>query len=205
MFSSHWCGDVFSHQCFFKVVMIDTIAIIERFYEKGSPLYELLLKHSRQVATLAEQFAKRLVANNVPIDIEFVVEASMLHDIGIIHTNAPGIHCHGTEPYICHGVIGRRMLDELGLFRHALVCERHTGAGLALKDIVDQNLPLPHRDLLPMSLEENLVCYADKFYSKSHPDDDTRPLEIARAKLEKFGPDTLARFDEMAAIFGPPA
>ena len=129
----------------------------------------------------------------------------MLHDIGIIHTNAPGIHCHGTEPYICHGVIGRRMLDELGLFRHALVCERHTGAGLALKDIVDQNLPLPHRDLLPMSLEENLVCYADKFYSKSHPDDDTRPLEIARSKLEKFGPDTLARFDEMAAIFGPPA
>ena len=184
--------------------MIDTIAIIERFYEKGSPLYDLLLKHSRQVATLAEQFAVRLVANNIPVDIDFVVEASMLHDIGIIHTNAPGIYCNGTEPYICHGVIGRRMLDELGLFRHALVCERHTGAGLSLQDIERQQLPLPHRNLLPMSIEEKLVCYADKFYSKSHPDDDTRPFEIARAKLEKFGPDTLTRFDEMAAIFGPP-
>lgn len=183
--------------------MIDTIAIIERYYEQGSTLCNLLIKHSEQVAAMARQLAERLVVRHTPVDIDFVVEAAMLHDIGIIHTNAPGIYCNGTEPYICHGVIGRAMLDDIGLFRHALVCERHTGAGLALKEIEQRQLPLPHRDLLPVSIEEKLVCYADKFFSKSHPER-VRTLDVARGKLEKYGLDTLKRFDEMTALFGEP-
>ena len=162
--------------------MIDTLSIIDRFYEAGSDLSELLLLHSRQVAQLVQQLGERLVAQGKPLDLEFAVEAAMLHDIGVIHTNAPGIHCHGTEPYICHGVIGRRMLDE----------------------IVERDLPLPHRDLLPLSIEEKLVCYADKFFSKSHPYDPPRSLDVARSKLAKFGTATLARFDQMATLFGPP-
>ena len=55
-----------------------------------------------------------------------------------------------------------------GYPRHALVCERHTGAGLSLEDIIAQNLPVPHRDMLPVSMEEQVVCFADKFYSKTH-------------------------------------
>ena len=183
--------------------MIDTYSIIHRFYEQGSQLCDLLVKHSEQVAAMAQQLAQRLIDRHVPVDIDFVVEAAMLHDIGIIHTDAPGIYCHGTEPYICHGVIGRAMLDEIGLFRHALVCERHTGAGLTLQEIEERNLPLPHRDLLPLSLEEKLVCYADKFYSKSHVGP-ARSMEVTRGKLLKFGGGTIARFDEMAALFGEP-
>ena len=183
--------------------MIDTVSIIGRFYEAGSELSELLLLHSRQVAGLVKQLGEKLVAQGTPLDLDFAIEAAMLHDIGVIHTNAPGIYCHGTEPYICHGVIGRRMLDDMGLFRHALVCERHTGAGLSLDEIIERDLPLPHRDLLPLSLEEKLVCYADKFYSKSHPEK-IRSQEVTRGKLEKYGAGTLTRFDEMASIFGEP-
>lgn len=183
--------------------MIDTLSILYRFYAPGSELCELLVKHSEQVAELSKQLAERLVANGTPVDIDFVVEASMLHDIGIIHTDAPGIYCHGTEPYIRHGVLGRAMLDELGLFRHALVCERHTGTGLSIKEIESQHLPLPHRDLLPISIEEKLVCYADKFFSKSHPSQ-VRSVEVARSKLLKFGGETVSRFDEMASQFGEP-
>ena len=127
----------------------------------------------------------------------------MLHDIGIIHTNAPGIYCHGNEPYICHGILGRAMLDDMGLFRHALVCERHTGTGLSVSEIEQQGLPLPHRNLLPQSIEEKIVCYADKFFSKSHPHA-VRSVEVARSKLVKFGEETVARFDEMLAHFGAP-
>ncbi len=183
--------------------MIDTISIIRRFYEPDTDLYNLLVKHSTQVATLAHQLAMRLVENHVPVDIDFVTEAAMLHDIGIIGTNAPGIYCYGSSPYICHGVIGREMLDGLGLFRHALVCERHTGTGLPLQEIIEQNLPLPHRDLMPISIEEKLVCYADKFYSKSHPSH-ARTVEVTRSKLVKFGGGTIARFDAMLAQFGSP-
>lgn len=183
--------------------MIDILSIIYRFYEPESDLCKLLIKHSTQVAELSKQFSQRLIAAHVPVDIDFVEEAAMLHDIGIIHTNAPGIHCHGTEPYIRHGVLGRVMLDEIGLFRHALVCERHTGTGLSIREIEQQYLPLPHRDLLPQSIEEKIVCYADKFFSKSHPDA-PRSVGVARSKLVKFGEETVARFDEMHSLFGEP-
>lgn len=183
--------------------MIDTYSIIYRFYEPDSDLSKLLIKHSTQVAELSRQFAQHLIDSHTPVDIEFVVEAAMLHDIGIIHTNAPGIHCHGKEPYIRHGVMGRVMLEEIGLFRHALVCERHTGTGLSIREIEQQNLPLPHRDLLPQSIEEKIVCYADKFFSKSHPDA-IRSIEVARSKLVKFGEETVARFDKMHTLFGAP-
>ncbi len=183
--------------------MIDTLSIIYRFYEPESDLCKLLIKHSTQVAELSKQFSQRLIAAHVPVDIDFVEEAAMLHDIGIIHTDAPGIYCHGTEPYIRHGVLGRVMLDEIGLFRHALVCERHTGTGLSIREIEQQNLPLPHRDLLPQSIEEKIVCYADKFFSKSHPDAQ-RSVDVARSKLVKFGEETVARFDEMHSLFGEP-
>ncbi len=84
----------------------------------------------------------------------------MLHDIGVVRCNAPSIHCLGELPYICHGVAGREMLDNLGLHRHALVCERHTGSGLTVEDIIRQRLPLPHREMLPITTEEkfHLLC-----------------------------------------------
>ncbi len=183
--------------------MIDYNNIIERYYTPGNDDYELLTRHSTQVAMLARQLCERLIAGMHPVDEDFVWEASMLHDIGIFKTHAPSIYCHGTEPYICHGVIGRHLLESIGLFRHALVCERHTGAGLTAQEIIDQGLPLPHRDMLPLSLEEKVVCYADKFYSKSHIAP-AKPIEQVRQQLSKFGQGTLSRFDAMAQLLGVP-
>ena len=129
----------------------------------------------------------------------------MLHDIGMCRTDAPSIHCHGTEPYIRHGILGRQMLDSLGLYRHGRVCERHTGTGITAAEIVAQHLPIdPPRDLVPETLEEKLVCYADKFFSKSHPEEPVRSLDRVRRSLAKFGGETLERFDEMVKSFGEP-
>lgn len=83
------------------------------------------------------------------------------------------------------------------------MCERHTGAGLTAQEIIDQSLPLPHRDMLPLSLEEKVVCYADKFYSKSHITP-AKPIEQVRQQLSKFGQGTLSRFDAMAQLLGVP-
>lgn len=184
--------------------MVDCNAIIERFYIPGTPLYQVLVTHSRQVAQLADELSSRLISAGIPVDADFVHEAAMLHDIGIIKVDAPGIYCSGTEPYICHGILGRQMLDRLGLFRHALVCERHTGAGLSLQEIESQRLPLPHRDMLPVSLEEKLVCFADKFFSKNHLGDPPKPMERVRQQMQRYGEESLARFNAMAAIFGEP-
>ena len=186
--------------------MLDCLSIIQRYYTPGNDDYRVLVVHSRQVADLAVAIAGRLIERHVPIDIEFVEEAAMLHDIGMCLTDAPGIHCHGTEPYILHGILGRKMLDSMGLYRHGRVCERHTGAGITAEEIVAQHLPIePPRDLLPETLEEKVICYADKFFSKSRIDEPPKTMERARQSLAKFGGDTLQRFDALVALFGDPA
>ncbi|MDE5903689.1 MAG: HD domain-containing protein [Muribaculaceae bacterium] len=174
---------------------------INRFYPADPALHDLLYTHSRAVADLALEIAAR--HPGLHPDTRFIEEAAMLHDIGIASCNAPAIHCHGPLPYICHGIEGARILAEAGLLRHALVCERHTGSGLTADEIADQALPLPERDMLPISPEEKIICYADKFYSKN-PDSLTRrkTLDEVLKDMERHGPDALHRFLELHRLLG---
>ena len=165
----------------------------------GSALRELLLIHSRQVADRCLKIAK--AHPELRLDEEFLEEAAMLHDIGIYRCDAPSIQCFGTEPYICHGVIGGQILRAEGWERHALVCERHTGTGLSREQIVSQQLPLsPDGHYEPEALEEQVVCYADKFYSKTHPERERTVVEAAQS-LEKFGEAGVLRFLGWAKMF----
>lgn len=90
-----------------------------------------------------------------------------------------------------------------GLPEIARVCERHTGSGLTAKEIAETGLPLPHVDLLPESLEEKLICYADKFFSKSGNPKAEKSLEKVRSSMAKFGPESLARFEKLHSLFNP--
>lgn len=175
------------------------ISIINKYYTPGTKLYHILLTHSRSVADKALSICKNHPELN--IDVQFVEEAAMLHDIGIFRTNAPGIECYGDKPYICHGTIGAELLRNEGFPHHALVAERHTGAGISHEEIIKQKLPIPLQDYLPISIEEQLICYADKFYSKTHLDRE-KTLEQARKSLIKFGQEGLKRFDYWSTLFG---
>lgn len=167
---------------------------IEKYYPSEPRLHNLLYTHSRAVADMALEICDR--HPELGADRKFVEEAAMLHDIGIAACNAPGIWCFGDLPYICHGIEGARMLAEDGLLSHALVCERHTGSGLTAEEILDQALPLPVRDMLPVSIEEKIICYADKFYSKN-PDrlTERKSINRVRSELSRHGAETLRRFD----------
>lgn len=144
--------------------MIDPLSIIDKYYIKDSKLYRTLITHGEMTAKKSVQIAKRL--NLSSTQIEFIYEAAMLHDIGIIYTNAPGIDCFGDKHYIEHGYLGANLLRGEKLIKHALVAERHTGTGLTIKQIENQKLPLPNYDMSPISIEEKIICYADKFFSK---------------------------------------
>ena len=139
-------------------------------------------------------------------DLALVADGAMLHDLGIGRCDAPSIDCNGTEPYLAHGIIGAKMLREYGaahgldLEKYARICERHTGSGLTAAEIRKQGLPLPERDYLPETPEEELVCLADKFFSKSG-DMNEKPLDKVRRSLAKFGDAPLARFDELCRRF----
>jgi uncharacterized protein len=95
------------------------------------------------------------------------------------------------------------MLEQEGLIDIALMCERHIGVGLTLQDIKAANFPLPLRDMVPITLEEKLVCYADKFYSKSDKHLTTpRTPDKIRKKIIKYGEDKLQKFEELIDLFG---
>lgn len=178
--------------------MIDYQSIIDKYYPAGSPLRDIYMRHCRAVASKALSIARD---SHLAIDPKRIEAAAMLHDIGIFATNAPGIECHGTEPYIRHGIIGTEILraenidDEI-----AETAELHTGAGITLREIEAQNLPLPHKDLCPRTQLQRLVCYADKFFSKSG-DMKEKTLEKVRASISAFGADSIKRFEELHAEF----
>ncbi len=172
--------------------------IIDRYYKDNDELKDILLRHSKAVADKALAIAD--AHPELQLDRQFLLEAAMVHDIGIIKTNAPDIKCFGTEPYIRHGLLGAEIMRAEGFPLHARVCERHTGAGLSLKEIEEQALPLPHIDLLPETLEEKVICYADKFFSKTKLDRE-KTLEQAERSVAKHGGEGLQRFKEMEQMF----
>ncbi len=174
-------------------------AIIDKYYPEKNELRHTLLVHSRKVADMALAIVDQ--HPELMADRQFVEEAAMLHDIGIFQCDATGIHCYGNEPYICHGTIGAELLRAEGFPKHARVCERHTGAGLSLQEIERQNLPVPHRDLMPETIEEQIICYADKFFSKTKPTTE-KTLVQAIHSLSKFGEEGVMRFVRWSKIFG---
>ena len=115
-------------------------------------------------------------------------------------TYAPDLYCDGDLPYICHGYLGSELLQKEGYPKHAMVCERHTGTGLSLEHIIKEDLPIPHREMLPISLEEEIICFADKFFSKTHLGEE-RNIKKARNKLQKYGEETVERFDNWCKRF----
>ena len=179
---------------------MDVLVLLHKYCQDNEPLEQLLVRHSSDVAERALMIARQ--HPEWDIDLTFLREAAMLHDIGCTRVNAPSIHCHGTEPYICHGILGAELLRREGLPQHARVAERHTGTGLTASEIVRQGLPLPPQDFTPQTLEEQLICYADLFYSKSRPDAAKTP-EQAMHSLEKFGADGVKVFRQWKERFEP--
>ncbi len=223
--------------------------IIDYFYgEADSELKDLLIIHSRAVADKALRICNQ--HPELEIDCKFVETAAMLHDIGIIQCDAPGIHCHGERPYIQHGLAGEEMLMNLSsrrvleesrerreerdsqenileerefrgkskdksggrndflidnedyslLQKIGRVCSHHTGAGITKEEIAEQQLPLPLQDFMPETLEEKVICYADKFFSKTRPKEE-KSLEHVERSLSKFGEGSLKRFREWHELF----
>lgn len=206
---------------------MDYLALLHRYYPEDNALRRMLLHHSRQVCARALKIVERhpeLGANR-----NLVEAGAMLHDIGIFLTDAPGIHCHGTAHYILHGSLGAQLLrneakqlkkekqqeeqlkeeqpqaihlqEELHFYEAlARICERHTGTGLTRQTIIERGLPDPQQDLLPETIEEQIICYADKFYSKSHLERE-RTIPQTLQSLEKFGDEGVEKFRHWTELF----
>lgn len=179
---------------------MDPVDLIAKHYKGNSKAHRILLSHGEMVADKALSTAERVPG--LEPDLDFIRQAALLHDIGIRFTATPQLGCYGRHPYVCHGVLGRALLEAEGLKRHALVCERHVGVGITRRDIRLQRLPLPSRDMRPVSIEEQIICYADKFFSKNGAGahKEKTVTEILQ-KLASYGRDKVARFKQWVDLF----
>ncbi|MBT7828392.1 MAG: phosphohydrolase, partial [Bacteroidetes bacterium] len=70
------------------------------------------------------------------------------------------------------------------------------------KEIIELNLELPYRDMIPVTDIEKLVCLADKFYSKSANSlKIEKSYEAIRMNLMKYGNDHLEKFNDLLKYF----
>lgn len=175
--------------------------LFDTYYPEGSDARMYLHVHSIKVMETALKIAEHNM--HLSPDLDIIAQSALLHDIGIMYTSAPEIGCYGNLPYLAHGYKGRELLEKEGFGHIAPVCERHIGVGLSKEDIIKHSLPLPVRDMIPLTIEEKIVCYADKFFSKSKIYmTSPKPYEKIRKKISKYGPDKVQRFDEFVKTFG---
>ena len=181
---------------------MDPTEILAEYYDRRSITFEILVTHGQQVARKAIEAAEQV--SYLKPDLDFIEKAAMLHDIGILETNSPGLGCRGNHLYICHGILGRQLLEKIGVSEYGLICERHVGVGISADDVRQFNLPLPPRDMLPISIEEQLICYADKFFSKNGSNDkkaEEKSVESIVRGLKRYGADKVKRFQKWVEMF----
>lgn len=106
-------------------------------------------RHSLKVSDKALEIAEKITKAN--INLELVEIGALLHDIGRSKT-------HGFK----HASIGGKILRERGYPEGlARICETHILGGLDKEDA--NNIGLPQKDYIPQTLEEKIICLADKY------------------------------------------
>jgi uncharacterized protein len=105
-------------------------------------------RHSIEVANKAIEIASKI--KKAKVNINLVEVGALLHDVGRAKT-------HGFK----HALIGGKILKERGFPEElARICETHILGGL---DKIDsKSVGLPPKNYLPSTLEEKIICLADK-------------------------------------------
>ncbi|MEM3382755.1 MAG: HDIG domain-containing protein [Nitrososphaerales archaeon] len=152
--------------------MIDEQEAINLLKKEKSP--ENLIKHSMTVSEVSTILVLALKERGYCVDLDLVKIGGLLHDIGRVKTHSA-----------LHGYLGGKLLRERGIDeRIARIAERHVGGGISNEEA--KKLGLPDGIYVPESLEEKIVCFADKIVEVN----DVVPLEKTLDKLrEELGYD----------------
>jgi len=114
-----------------------------------------VIAHSKKVSRIAVKIADELVRNGFSVDLEAVERGALLHDIGRSVT-------HGLE----HGYFAGKILRKEGESEEvARIAERHVLGGISQDEA--ERMGLPAKDFIPETLEEKIVCCADKLSDRN--------------------------------------
>ena len=130
-----------------------------------------VISHCIAVTDLALQIACKLQGRGYTIDLGLVEAGGLLHDLGRSKTHA-----------VDHGVVGAQIALTLELPQAVInIIKRHVGAGITPEEA--EWFGWPKDNYIPETLEEKVVCYADKRIDH----DQKTPIEGEIERLQKGG------------------
>lgn len=181
-----------------------TPVAIEKLHKKYAPnqdVFHLVFIHCQIVSEIAVQLSRNC---STQIDVERVKIGCLLHDVGVY----PLFDKNGLEKdkkrYITHGILGEEILKNEGYDEeYCRFASHHTGVGITKQQITKRRLPLPLKDYVAESTEEELVMYADKFHSKTNPPV-FNSFNSYQEYVARFGVDAIENFQKLAEKFGKP-
>jgi uncharacterized protein len=115
-----------------------------------------VIRHVEVVSELACEIAEACRENGHPVDLKLVEVGALLHDIG-----------RGKTHTVHHAVVGAQIAASLGLPEPVVsIIKKHVGGGITAREA--KRLGWPKDVYVPQTLEEKIVCYADKLVEGSH-------------------------------------
>jgi len=146
--------------------------------EKGCS--QEVVEHCKRVSAKADEVAEKINSCGHKVNVALIRVGGMLHDIGRCKANDVG-----------HGVEGGKIVRALREEELARIVERHVGGGIKAGEIAG----FPKKDFMPETLEEKVVCYADKLieYMQDGTVKENEDASHEIAKLErKLGKEHVA-------------
>ncbi len=130
-----------------------------------------VINHCLVVTDLALEIASKLQERGQKIDLGLVEAGALLHDIGRSKTHA-----------VDHSLVGAQIAQTIGLPQSVIdIIKRHVGAGITEEEA--EWLGWPKDNYIPQTLEEKVVCYADKRIDH----DKVTPIETEIQRLQSQG------------------
>jgi uncharacterized protein len=168
---------------------------------KYAELYlDLVWTHSVIVSEIALRIADKIKFAN--LDLDLIKNGSLLHDIGMYMCHDQELNPEAKIPELQHGFEGAQILAKEGLdIKLQRFCLTHTATGLTAEDIERENLRMEIKDYLPVTVEEEIVCYADKFHTK-YPA--FSKYEKIAERIGKFDSNRYVRLDTFRRKYGIP-
>lgn len=112
-----------------------------------------VIAHCQAVAALALEIAEKFKAKNYSINTSLIEAGALLHDLGRTKNHS-----------VNHAIEGMQLAQAENL-PDPIICiiKRHVGAGITVEEA--ERLNWPKDNYIPQTLEEKIVCYADKCIS----------------------------------------
>lgn len=130
-----------------------------------------VINHCIAVSTFAIEIAHKLQVKGLQVNLQLLEVGALLHDLGRSKSHA-----------VDHGVVGAQIAQSMNLPLALInVIKRHVGAGITAQEA--QKLCWPKDVYVPQTLEEKIVCYADKRVDQGM----VVPIKTEIQRLQKEG------------------